>query len=125
MSSCRRRWKLWPLSARCVLLAMAGLSAKPACTVEMCVPIAGMRTWTGDGMEKATPNSEKARGWILSVGSRCPRLRKRNAESRSLRTAVLAMLEDGFSPEEIVIGLECRLSEVLVVWRSWAAWAAN
>ena len=51
---------------------------------------------------------------------RCRFIRKRNAESRSLRVAIRAMLNDGFSPEEIVIGLHCELSEILPVWRAWA-----
>ena len=56
---------------------------------------------------------------------RCRFIRKRNAESRSLRVAIRAMLDDRFSPEEIVIGLRCELSEVLPVWRAWNAWAAS
>lgn len=44
---------------------------------------------------------------------RCPLLRRRMAESRSLRTAIRAMIEDRFSPEEIAIGLKCELSVIL------------
>ena len=56
---------------------------------------------------------------------RCRFIRKRNAESRSLRAAILAMLEDRFSPEEIALGLRCELSEVLPVWRGWNALVAS
>lgn len=48
---------------------------------------------------------------------RCPLQRKHMSESRSMRTAIRAMLVDGFSPDEIVIGLGCRLSEVEEVLR--------
>lgn len=46
---------------------------------------------------------------------RCQRQRKRSAESRSLRTAILAMFADRFSEEEIALGLECEISEVVAV----------
>lgn len=45
----------------------------------------------------------------------CPLLRKRMSESRSIRTAVLAMAQDRFTPEEIAIGLQCELSEVRMI----------
>ena len=69
-------------------------------------------------MEMDSLNVEKPRA--LSTNRGCPMVRQRKTESRSLRVAITAMLEDGFSPEEVVIGLECRLSEVLTVWRKWA-----
>lgn len=47
--------------------------------------------------------------------NRCQLLRKRMSESRSIRTAVLAMAQDRFTPEEIAIGLKCELSEVLTI----------
>ena len=46
---------------------------------------------------------------------RCPEKRKQASEARSLRTAIMAMTLDRFSPEEIAVGLECELSTVIAV----------
>ena len=47
--------------------------------------------------------------------TRCTKMRKRLSDARSLRTAVRAMWQDRFSPQEIAIGLRCELSEVLEI----------
>lgn len=52
--------------------------------------------------------------------TRCPLLRKRKAEAHSLRTAILAMWQDRFTPDEIALGLRCELSEVIEVLRRWS-----
>ena len=48
-------------------------------------------------------------------------LEARMSERRSLRVAITKMLEDGFSPEEIVIGLRCERSDIWLVLPERAA----
>ena len=59
------------------------------------------------------------------VRIRCPLQRKRQYEASSLRRAIIAMLTDRFSPEEIALGLECELSEVLQYVEERHEWTAS